>query len=593
MIWRLIARCVVPLLCTALALAGCSGPPEVSGTAVAPDTDNVIRAENGVVVEIPGAALSGAGRVRVTSARTPDGADGWSIELDGATLTGSATLRFPIGELAPGEPAPLVTFAESPDGPRTIAANARVENGEVVVDTTHFSFWLAERWNEFAGAATSWLHDRIHDLGVGSPPNCPGEQAVRDDGYTVTSDSGDRVFWCLGTDAGSPLLRTVNARGYGAAFEYTPGLRVARTDRKQLLSHVAELLSPAPTLPGNRVELVPPGNSVDFVASPHVRGTSGVMVTPHPGAYLLTALDVAFGLYEMLLKRAGAGGAVGALDQTLQGAACLDGFTALAVAELPADPTGYFVRALDMALDCAATALSGAELGPINAFVVAPILWVVGAIRAALDGAIGALDSLDPSGYRIIVTAPRRPTEVVEVVAVDESGNPLSDWSVRTGARGPLDCSYPYPAKSSRGRDIVQCGGTADGAHTCWIEPDRQGLTCAFDVWAKEFLAYRARAPIPAVPGADGPSPEWLELDDGTRCSQRHGGAWGGRADDLRGAYGCDGVPYVVLTEYDVPAVDTSAPEWTVRVGELGDPREKFPPPTVRAVTRAYFTASP
>ncbi|MEV0359983.1 hypothetical protein AB0H71_28390 [Nocardia sp. NPDC050697] len=544
-------------------------------------------------MEIPGAAVSGAGRVRVTAARTPDGQQGWSVELDGATLTGSATLRFPVGDLAPGEPVPLVTFAESPDGPRTIAPNTRVENGEVVVDTTHFSFWLAERWSDFQAAASTWLRDRIDDLGVGSPPTWPGEKAVRDDGYTVTSDSGDRVYWCLGKEANSPLLRAVNARGYGAAFEYTPGLHVTRTDRRQLLSHVADLLRPAPTRPGNRVELVPPGNTVDFAASPDAGGSFGVMVAPHPGAYLLTALDTAFGLYELLLNRAGAGGAAGALETTLQGAACLDGFTALATAELPADPTGYFVRALDMALDCAGIALSDAELGPINSFVVAPILWVVGALRAVPDGVVGALDSVDSTGYRIVVTAPQRPTEVLEVTAVDDSANPLPDWSPRNGARGALDCRYPYPAESSKGRDIVQCGGTADGAHTCWIAPDRQGLTCALDVWEKEFLAYRAREPIPSVPAADRPSPEWLELDDGTRCSKRHGGAWGGRADDLRGAYGCDGVPYVVLTEFDVPAVDTSEPEWTVRVGELGNPNEKFPPPTTRSVVRAYFAASP
>lgn len=226
-------------------------------------------------------------------------------------------------------------------------------------------------------------------------------------------------------------------------------------------------------------------------------------------------------------------------------------------------------------------------------------------LRQKYDGLAGAgngtqpdcpgeqsVDSLDTTGYRVVVTKPVRDTEVVAVSAVDSSGEPLPGWTPQNPARTVIDCRYPYPAASSTSIDIVQCGSTVDGAHTCWIADDRRSLTCAIDVWDEKFLQYRVASPLASVPAATDPQPEWIELDDGTRCSMRHGGAWGGRADGLVGMYSCSGTSSVVLTGRDGPGIDRSTPKWTVEVGELGDPDEQFPPPTTQGVVRAYFAAS-
>ncbi|WP_245546010.1 hypothetical protein [Nocardia higoensis] len=220
------------------------------------------------------------------------------------------------------------------------------------------------------------------------------------------------------------------------------------------------------------------------------------------------------------------------------------------------------------------------------------MLWVVDGVRTAIDGFVGAVESIDPNGYQIIVSRPVADTEVVEVAAVDRAGDPLPGWSARNPSRRVIDCRYACPSVSSRGADIVSCGSTADSAHTCWIHRDRQSLTCAIDVWDREFLQYRLDEPLAPVPAADDPEPEWIELDDGAHCFRRHGGAWGGRADGLVGAYHCEGTDYFVLAG-EGPVVATGSGQWTVRVGGLGDPREVFPEPTEMGVVRAYFTTSP
>ncbi|NUS94656.1 MAG: hypothetical protein HOQ36_19985, partial [Nocardia sp.] len=90
------------------------------------------------------------------------------------------------------------------------------------------------------------------------------------------------------------------------------------------------------------------------------------------------------------------------------------------------------------------------------------------------------------------------------------------------------------------------------------------------------------------------PEPWALELADGRQCRIRVGGAWGGRADGLVGAYSCTGGAEVVLQPADArTAIDTSAPTWHVSMGELGAGSPDLPPPTIADVRTAYFAAAP
>lgn len=592
-------------LCSVLVISGCSGEPRAEGIEVSPGHHTIGRsADGGVTVDIPGASVNSEGALHIDAATTPDGQHGWLIELGGTELAGTATLRFPVGDLEPGEPLPTVTYAASPNAEPTVVTDALYENGNMVVETDHFSFWRVDRWNDVRSSAMTWLQKRFDDIasfGYGSQPTCPGEREVRDAGFDATSDEGKRVYWCLGQDAGTPLLKAANARGYGVSVEYTAGMEFTSTDRKDWLGRAADLLRPQPSYPGNRVELLPSGSEIEFGFIGD-REFDGVMFKPEPASYLLTALDFGVGTYTMAIEKVAGSGASDKFLAAMEGAACLSSFDQMASSDL--DNAGelpeFFGDALNMALDCAQLALEEADLGPVLSIVVAPVIWAVEGVRTALNGFIGAAEALDMSGYEIIVSRPSAATvgssggdtEVIDVVAVDDAGDPLSEWNARNPRRTVIDCRYPSSSVSSRGTDIVSCGSTADGAHTCWVHPDRRSLTCATDVWKQEFLQYRLDETLDRVPSATKAEPEWIELDDGVHCFRRHGGAWGSRADGMAGAYYCEGVDYFVLQGAG-PVIDTSARRWTVEIGEMGSPDDAFPTPTVAGIARAYFTTSP
>lgn len=113
------------------------------------------------------------------------------------------------------------------------------------------------------------------------------------------------------------------------------------------------------------------------------------------------------------------------------------------------------------------------------------------------------------------------------------------------------------------------------------------------DPWEERLHRVSYNGQLPPVQPPALPEPYALVLDDGTRCSLRNGGAWGGRDDGYVGGYWCGdtGAHLVVLC---LPTTQTcvddrSGPTWTVKVGQLGAPGAHFPPPQTRAVTSAWF----
>lgn len=187
-------------------------------------------------------------------------------------------------------------------------------------------------------------------------------------------------------------------------------------------------------------------------------------------------------------------------------------------------------------------------------------------------------------------------TTVVTVVPVDRDGNPAPGYTVESGG-GEVDCGTPdsEPSPASVGHDIVYCSPAAAAADICWTSPDRITILCGRDPWDKKLYQLTADAAITPVRAAAEPVPWALELDNGTRCRLRNGGAWSGRSDNLVGAYGCDRGDQVVLVpqESGTAIVDKTSPAWTVRLGVLDDKPTGSPPPTIVRVLTAYFAGSP
>ncbi|MGW5317952.1 hypothetical protein [Nocardia thailandica] len=187
-----------------------------------------------------------------------------------------------------------------------------------------------------------------------------------------------------------------------------------------------------------------------------------------------------------------------------------------------------------------------------------------------------------------------QPTAVVTLVAVDAAGRPADGFTLPDPTPvSTLNCADPTPSRSATTAGVYRCGPSAAAADVCWPTPDRQGLLCAGDPWQRTLRAYSVDPALTAVGRTASPEPWALELADGRQCRIRVGGAWGGRADGLVGAYSCSGGHDVVLQQVDArTAIDTSSSTWTVAVGPLGSGSPEFPPPATVAVRTAYFAAA-
>lgn len=183
------------------------------------------------------------------------------------------------------------------------------------------------------------------------------------------------------------------------------------------------------------------------------------------------------------------------------------------------------------------------------------------------------------------------PTQQITTVAVGSRGQAVNGYhEAEADGNVPAveDCSTP--SISAVADNVYACSPSAAGAATCW--PSAPGsLLCVDNPW--EHLLHRVayKGQLPPVQAPNSPQPFAVELDDGSRCLIRNGGAWGSRDDGYVGAYWCGsgGNPPVLSAPGAHSFVDSSGPVWTVEVGQLGAPGIHFPPPRVHAVTSAWF----
>lgn len=193
-----------------------------------------------------------------------------------------------------------------------------------------------------------------------------------------------------------------------------------------------------------------------------------------------------------------------------------------------------------------------------------------------------------------MTSAAAEPTEVISLTAVDAEGRPTDGFTVISpDPFGTLNCRNAVPSHSATTPGIYHCGASADAADVCWPTPSRTELLCADDPWQRQLRRYTIDPPLEPVTAPESPEPWALELADGRQCRIRVGGAWGGRADGMVGAYSCTGGSEVVLQPADArTAIDTSSDTWQVAMGELGAGSPDFPPPTMVDVRTAYFAAA-
>lgn len=181
-------------------------------------------------------------------------------------------------------------------------------------------------------------------------------------------------------------------------------------------------------------------------------------------------------------------------------------------------------------------------------------------------------------------------TEVIYESPVDADGRPAGGYHEQPPETDMTAVSYCAASPAAVSADIYQCWPAAAGADVCWPStPD--SLLCVDDPWDKRLHRVTVSKPLLHVQPTATPQPFALQLDDGTRCRLRSGGAWGGRDDGYLGAYGCGEPAQTVLAKPDADVIDRTAATWTVAVGELGAGDTGFPPPEQRTVATAWFAS--
>ncbi|MFF1572497.1 hypothetical protein ACFVWR_07085 [Leifsonia sp. NPDC058292] len=442
---------------------------------------NLTTSGDAILVDVPGSAIEGSGRMSVTPVSDPAHGNGWRVAMSGgAELVGSATLRF-RHDFAKGEPTPVVVSTE--DGATfTPADNVRVSAGFAEVKTTHFSNWFITWWGDVLNSARGLL-DTLYK-GAGKQPTCAHEDDVRKQGYTVKSDGGSLVFWCLGLDTnGAPQLRVTNGRGYTVVSESMPGFAATSGGPTDLAGMVANAIKDHVSTPGDTVNLVGPGDAIDYSVTG--TGTMLVGVKPSAAGYLVSAGQFAVDTLALILDKFGHGGmSREAVAKLFDWASCISGFSSMATANIQtsAQAFNYLNDATGTTLGCMAGAIERAGLGLAGAAIASGVSWLVSGIRTALNGFGAAADSaLNPFGYTITLTAPA----TIPGLSAELSGK----WCPRSGDQRCFDtASILIRWPSAFVRDISPGDVPGVTEYAICLEADLGPGDCTMA--DSEFIAY-------------------------------------------------------------------------------------------------------
>jgi hypothetical protein len=513
-----VALSVVALLCVLAVGLGFTGvwsppweaeaAPAADGSiAVAQGRDVTLPSKDGSPeVTIPGSAISGEGRLHVKLVALPENRSGWAINLDGARLTGKATLVFK-DVVADGEPAPLVGFNENPSDSIQYVFDTEVSGRDLVVHTTHFSNWITEKWDWLMDQARGQL-DRIYrDSGTGEQPQCELQAEARAGGVSVSSDSGGRVQWCLGrAPDGTTVLKVNNSRGYAVSAERTPGLTVgARSlDFGQMVPRLAKYIT-APSKRGNTIDIIGPGETVEYKVDESAR-LKGVNLQPSPPAYLATALwfgiqtaATAFETTNILGKVP-----VEKIQTAVDAADCVAGFQGMATADVTnaKAAANYLNGALGTVMSCMGkvmerVAIDDAPEEILRNFVAVRLAqvmsWLWSGLQTAASGFAAAADTaLNYKGYTIALTYPAAATSPATSSIPGLPPALSGKWCTRSA---PVSCFSDAETKKNSPEARIEYQGPSDSVpgatdYTLCIRMDLgDGCTTASSIYLRYFPA--------------------------------------------------------------------------------------------------------
>lgn len=372
---------IVTGLVLALTLAGCTSTPvDVSA--------RTVTLEGGARLIAPAGAFSAGANVAGGVVPTPADAP----VVPGAPVAGSVeitTSEQPTAPVIVEIPVPPASYADlRPDGDATVLVLHKSEGKDwepiagrldrtrniVSVETTSLSLFLALLPSVTDLAAQVGEIIKGYFGGVGfrsSPPACPGEQQVRNAGYSIRSSTSDVLRWCLGIGTGArPELKVVLNRSYPVVAQMGSNMTVLSTSGGTLPVTIAQS---ATELFGNsnRVTLSPGGTTAIALDLPV--GRSVRLTSEFDGfAQALVSLQVAGDLLATMAAKVKFAGATRSAKEVLDlmdKAACI---TALQDVAADPDDAGRLGTMLEACLDPADyfTGTSKIVVGFLNTVLV-------------------------------------------------------------------------------------------------------------------------------------------------------------------------------------------------------------------------------
>ncbi|MCP2243866.1 hypothetical protein [Lentzea aerocolonigenes] len=303
-------------LCVLLALSGCTAtrPPDAPAAVlevVAPGVE--------VTTRDLGAATAPTPEVHFLSnlyELSPSGPLPSS-----ATATATVRLRNPVPE---GDVVVVATRQASTAEWEYLPATIAQDRASVSFTTDHFSEFALLGF-DLGKAIDAFKRDFVDGLTgnltqTADRPTCDNDQRARGDGYSITSDSGDALLWCLGADnAGHRVLKVTNNRRYPLLASHG-GLDVIDN-----AIDWGQLSSLSRVIAGDKAVIAPSG-TVAFNAD-LAPGTSARITTEADAiGQSLYALQTGVTALVQILTRFGAGSGVKAVDtfnKMLQSQSCL------------------------------------------------------------------------------------------------------------------------------------------------------------------------------------------------------------------------------------------------------------------------------
>ena len=268
------------------------------------------------------AALSvspGAGRTHVHDVGTsPAPAPDLRFLSDVYDLTPSgplaepATITLRLANPVPQDDAVVVATRERTGDPWSyLPAQLSADRATVTFTTTHLSFFGLLGYS-LSNMIKAFKTDFIDGIDGGATqsvakPSCAGESQARGDGYRITSDSTDAVYWCFGEDGGKRILKVTDHRRYPLLVAH-PNMRVISNDYDRgQLSSLSKLASGANAI-------IAPGATAVFDADLQPGDSEGIQTQFDGLGQSLYAIQAGATALVQILTRFGVGSGIRLVD---------------------------------------------------------------------------------------------------------------------------------------------------------------------------------------------------------------------------------------------------------------------------------------